>query len=110
MSPSKTFVIKGSVLGDGHHRDCFADMQYCMDADGNEYDDFTRTVAARLFALASMFPDLTGHQLRKIATERWCFSKTDPDRPFDHSVSVHPYPRQGSPFWDEYQMRMKRGE
>ena len=103
----KTFIIKGSVPGDGDYRDCFADMQRCMANEGEKFNDFTWKVAARLFALASMFPDLTGHQLRQIATERWCFSKTNPDR-HDHDVSVHPYPQQGSPFWDEYQMKLKR--
>ena len=103
-----TFVIKGSKPGDGYYKDGFADMQRCMANEGERFDDFTWKIAARLFALASTFPELTGHQLRKIATERWCFSKTDPDRHFNHDVSVHPSPRYGSPFWDEYQMKLKR--
>ena len=83
-----TFVIKGSVRVDEHYRNCFTDMNRCMATDGSEFDDFTRLCAARLFALASMFPELTGHQLRKIATERWSYSKTNPDRFIDHDVSV----------------------
>ena len=106
----KTFVIKGSVRVDEHYRDCFNNMNRCMATDGSEFDDFTRLCAARLFALASMFPELTGNQLRKIATERWSYSKTNPDRRFDHDVSIHPYPEQGTPFWDEHRMRMKGGE
>ncbi len=99
----KTFVIKGSVPGDGDYRNCFADMQRCMANEGDEFDDFTRVVAARLFALASTFPDLTGHQLRKLATERWCFHKTR-----DHDVTILPYPRYGTPLWDEFQIKLKR--
>lgn len=105
----KTFVIKGSVRVDEHYRDCFTDMNRCVATDGSEFDDFTRLCAARLFALASTFPELTGHQLRKIATERWSYSKTNPDRFIDNDVNVHPYPEYGTPFWDEYRMKMKGG-
>mgnify|MGYP003113815724 FL=1 len=105
---AESFVIKGSVPGDEDYRDCLADMERCMANEGEKFNDFTWKVAARLFALASTFPELTGHQLRQIATERWCFSKTEPATSWNHDVIVHPYPRYGTPFWDEYQMKLKR--